>query len=466
MTGPWSSVEDQRAALQRAANRSGCRVLSMGTRSTSLGQYVTARLACPHGWAGAALLSALAEEDAATAGARDAALELRRAHPGDDGFARAVFEAAKRLRFDREAGEVFAMGSYTWDAGGGDCDDHARAVVALLRAGGLPARIAYLHAPGREPSHAVAQVWLDGSGWTWLESTLDARMGEHPIAAARRLGKVRSDLALETAILDPTTLRPNMHDTTTTGGQDLGALTADQVAAYELRRNSGDLSPAFMVGVAAIAQRMRAKGAQVTGEDLLAVMNGESGVKATTKGPRAPDGSSANADGLWDYGLTGIHGPDGLRAVGWKGTPEEFVALDAADQLPYVEKYFSKFIPAYAWSAVKGARSLYAANAWPSYFAARPGAFQVDEYVIARRNKGAYYSGFDFDGDGTNKARDVDRWIGKQQINGGARWIEIRERYWIESGEAREELSTVGAVKGVVFIGMCGALALFLAHDA
>lgn len=73
----------------------------------------------------------------------------------------------------------------------GDCDDTARALCALLRALGFEASIDTL---GRPPKHVAALVWLE-ERWCWLETTVKAYPGEHPLAAARRLGmRERSDL--------------------------------------------------------------------------------------------------------------------------------------------------------------------------------------------------------------------------------------------------------------------------------
>jgi len=73
----------------------------------------------------------------------------------------------------------------------GDCDDTARALCALLGALGFRTRVATL---GDPPKHAACQVELDGA-WHWLETTVAAHPGEHPLDAARRLGvKTRRDL--------------------------------------------------------------------------------------------------------------------------------------------------------------------------------------------------------------------------------------------------------------------------------
>jgi hypothetical protein len=58
----------------------------------------------------------------------------------------------------------------------GVCRDYAHLVVALARAGGIPARCVSAYAPGVSPPdfHAVAELWLDG-GWHLVDATGMAR---------------------------------------------------------------------------------------------------------------------------------------------------------------------------------------------------------------------------------------------------------------------------------------------------
>jgi len=87
--------------------------------------------------------------------------------------------------------ETFSPPMWVLQSRIGDCDDTARALVALLRALGHTARLATL---GDPPSHVAAQVEL-GGGWYWLETTIAAHPGEHPLDAAARLGiATRPDL--------------------------------------------------------------------------------------------------------------------------------------------------------------------------------------------------------------------------------------------------------------------------------
>jgi hypothetical protein len=192
------TIPEERRALEISARRSRCRVRSSAVAQTVTGPRVAGRVECPDGWAAARFLVAASLEDARTAGARDLALSLRSRAPSDRAFARAVHAfILEQVAFVREHGEVFSSPSYTLAAGGGDCDDHARVAFALLRAGGVPARLAFMHRAGAAgPSHVLAQALVDGE-WQWLETTVPAEFGEHPYAAAARLGllKGREDLA-------------------------------------------------------------------------------------------------------------------------------------------------------------------------------------------------------------------------------------------------------------------------------
>ncbi|WOF23927.1 transglutaminase family protein [Microbacterium betulae] len=69
----------------------------------------------------------------------------------------------------------------------GVCRDYAHLTVALLRASGLPARLAAVYAPGLEPMdfHAVAEAWVDGSWRTVDATTLAPRAALVRIATGR-----------------------------------------------------------------------------------------------------------------------------------------------------------------------------------------------------------------------------------------------------------------------------------------
>lgn len=84
-------------------------------------------------------------------------------------------------------------------------------------------------------------------------------------------------------------------------------------------------------------------------EDALKVWFSESiGIYADAKNPAGA------------YGINQMTG-DSLRGVGWKGTPDEYLALTAEEQLPYVEKYYN----AYKGKLTSAAR-LYQVNFLPA----------------------------------------------------------------------------------------------------
>lgn len=174
------------------------------------GAHVVGLVSCDDGWQAARLLLAMAEEDARTPGAHELAARIRAEHPSDLDFAQAVQRFGQRVPFVREKGEVFQSGALTLARGAGDCDDHFRLVYAVARAGGLRGALALTHhgadaPPGKQgPTHAVAQLCVGGR-CEWAETTVAARWGEHPFAAARRLGLLseRDDVAREVRVMTP-----------------------------------------------------------------------------------------------------------------------------------------------------------------------------------------------------------------------------------------------------------------------
>ncbi|MGY4398869.1 hypothetical protein ACVWZA_004079 [Sphingomonas sp. UYAg733] len=78
----------------------------------------------------------------------------------------------------------------------GVCRDYAHLLVALARAGGIPARCVSAYAPGVDPPdfHAVAEVWLAG-GWHLIDATGMASCGE---IARVAVGRDATDIAFMT----------------------------------------------------------------------------------------------------------------------------------------------------------------------------------------------------------------------------------------------------------------------------
>ena len=78
----------------------------------------------------------------------------------------------------------------------GVCRDFAHLVVALARAGGIPARCVSAYAPGVDPPdfHAVAEVWL-ADGWHLVDATGMASCGD---LARVAVGRDATDIAFMT----------------------------------------------------------------------------------------------------------------------------------------------------------------------------------------------------------------------------------------------------------------------------
>ena len=94
------------------------------------------------------------------------------------------------LRYQPESEETFRSPAITLSMGAGDCDEHAVLLVTLALASGLEAECVGVSI---RPGQGISHVCATAEGY-WAETTIDARFGEHPIAAAKRLGILRSDL--------------------------------------------------------------------------------------------------------------------------------------------------------------------------------------------------------------------------------------------------------------------------------
>lgn len=114
---------------------------------------------------------------------------------GPDDHAR--LEAIQRyvqthVGFCEEEQETFPSALQVLLDGIGDCDDHSLLVVALAAV--LDYDTCCEAFPAPEPTHVAAQAECDGA-WLWMETTVPARLGEHPIDACHRLGiTVREDI--------------------------------------------------------------------------------------------------------------------------------------------------------------------------------------------------------------------------------------------------------------------------------
>lgn len=174
--------------VAEAAKKAGCRVISRSTFNDGETTWPIVEIDCGDNLHAIKFLNEAAAHDTTSPDVREIALRLRAAHVDPIAFLRAVQCFVKAsVRFVREVRETFQHTLYTLRHRAGDCDDHARAVVALALAGGQRGRVVGIRNARGDVSH-VAPLVFDGKGWHWAETTVDARFGEHPRAAARRLG--------------------------------------------------------------------------------------------------------------------------------------------------------------------------------------------------------------------------------------------------------------------------------------
>lgn len=84
----------------------------------------------------------------------------------------------------------------TFASRSGVCRDYAHLLVALARAGEIPARCVSAYAPGVDPPdfHAVAELWLDGA-WRLVDAT---RMAPAEAVARVCVGRDATDIAFMT----------------------------------------------------------------------------------------------------------------------------------------------------------------------------------------------------------------------------------------------------------------------------
>lgn len=169
--------------LTAIARKSGC-VVELGDRLND--GTLAYELRCPSHAAKVRLLANLAEYDSLQPEVIRLAERLAALGDGDQWKIAQIIHAFVRdgVRFLPEPREKFMPTMRTLALGFGDCDDTSRATMALLRAAGLRGGLLTL---GNPPRHVSAAVQLKGT-WEWLDASLDAMPGEHPLAAAKRLG--------------------------------------------------------------------------------------------------------------------------------------------------------------------------------------------------------------------------------------------------------------------------------------
>lgn len=445
IVAPWMTPDEEARSVRLAAARAGCVVKDARVADTLAGPRAICRVSCPNGWAAATMLLSLCVEDAKTAGARDVALAMRRDAPSDAAFAAFVHRyVIDNVAFVREQGEVFAGPSYTLVAQGGDCDDHVRLTFALLAAGGLPVRLAFLY-HAREvslgPSHVVVQVMIGGA-WTWVETTIAAAFGENPLDAATRTGvaRNRSDLATEVRFMNEKDLPPlppdfvlrnpdvaldvaslaslgylvgRPHLSAGAGafrlavarfqkdhpplvvdgeiGPKTRAALAHAISAMgpsigslgvvAVTAKTAYLSDGFFADLLQMEKDFRARGAKVSGEDFMATWSSESGVNPARRGNKGPKGERYDLE----FGGLNMMDSGARRGVGFTGTLDEWLELPDREQLAFVRKFYERDVAAFCggkFACLADVGSLYLMNFLPKYM---PHANEPT-FVLAAKN--------------------------------------------------------------------------------
>ncbi len=166
----------------------GCKVKSLEQLATEYGLTPAVRASCPDADSLLRLLVTQVRRASQDPEIFDLARRMRRSYPKDGQCARALHAWMRfAVKFLREPGEIFQRGRYTAKRGTGDCDCQTILLGGLGKAAGIRTRVMPFVKSKGDPRHVCAQFFHDGK-WNYAETTIAARYGEHPIAAAKRLG--------------------------------------------------------------------------------------------------------------------------------------------------------------------------------------------------------------------------------------------------------------------------------------
>lgn len=186
------------------------------------------------------------------------------------------------------------------------------------------------------------------------------------------------------------------------------------------------LSDAFFRGIHAMTADFQARGAKVTAEDFLGVLNAESGVRASAMNP------GSKCAGMNQICPTLRADPlSGLKGVGFTGSREDYLALTAEAQLPFVRRWFTNASQG-KFSALTNMGRLYCLNIAPAHVG-RPDDFPL---YVKGRDGDAYTlnASLDRGGKGFITVADTDAFVHRSLANGpkGAApfeyWNELRMR--------------------------------------
>jgi hypothetical protein len=174
------------------------------------------------------------------------------------------------------------------------------------------------------------------------------------------------------------------------------------------------LSDTFFRKVSELAAHMRSRGANVSGEDILAVLLAESDVN-----PSAKNKISFCA---------GLNQICVLSKVGWGGTLADYLALPAEQQIAFVQRYFDNVNN---YPAFVDYGSLYLANFSPAFFAPPSAKIWNGHFPIMYPRSHPSYpanSGVDFGDKGFIEVADMAKFVRAQVVRRTAKWAELRMR--------------------------------------
>jgi hypothetical protein len=202
------------------------------------------------------------------------------------------------------------------------------------------------------------------------------------------------------------------------------------------------LSDEFFRLVDRMAADFRNLGATITGEDVLGVLNAESGVRA----------SVPNAAGS---GCVGLNQICDLRGVGFTGSPADFMSLTAEQQFPYTRKFFEQSGPTPKSLAKLGVKSKYPllTNMGKMYLLNfNPGNLGLPDNTIlyTREMGGKNYSqnqaSLDPEKKGYIEIADMDKFV-RRSLAGGVKGAKPYE-YWAELRMRLNNVRSQPAVSG------------------
>ncbi len=177
-------------------------------------------------------------------------------------------------------------------------------------------------------------------------------------------------------------------------------------------RLTAHLSDAFFRLVLGMAADYQARGASITAEDILGVLNAESGISPSAKN-RLSSCAGMNQICPTDSGQP----LSGLRAVGWPSSLEEYLALPATQQFPYVRRFFDRAIGS-RHALLTNMGKLYLLNFNPGNLS-KPDDFHLYDRATGGDAYRQNASALDPEGKGYIEVADMDRYVKRALANNG-----------------------------------------------